>query len=259
MTHVVAKTNKPPPLWPTGQQINKNKIRKDCLSSFRPCLHTFALFHHSARVWNFKHSPLLANMTARGPNANPVPALPGPDPTLETRPVPRERHFHVRWLGPGADPDIRQQVRSIEEIDQQLTESGFREPIDNLQKYWANWARHVLGQIISDGELDWHEDGFDFVPDPTWGLYIIVTSYSDYAQQRLEGAVLNLIETVCRYFLANTNRSYTAYGGEAFNYVHDIDRSSFAIKAICHGSLYPISPSSIITVCPSHSITTCII
>lgn len=46
-------------------------------------------------------------MTARAKAGTPAPpCLPPRDLTLTTRPVPRERHFDIRSIGPGAAPDI---------------------------------------------------------------------------------------------------------------------------------------------------------
>lgn len=155
-------------------------------------------------------------MTARGPNANPVPKLPGPDPTLETHPVPWERHFHVRSFGPGADSGIRQQVRSLEELDQQLAESGFQGPIRKPKDYRDAKTRDILKYIIHEGNINHSKDNLDLAPDSTWGLYILVTAYSDIAQRNLELAVHRLVETIRRYFLANTTQPFAAYGEEAF-------------------------------------------
>lgn len=155
-------------------------------------------------------------MTGRGPNANPVPSLPGPDPTLQTGPVPRERHFDVRFFGPGADPDLDQHVRSIEELDQQLADSGFQGEIRNPRDWGDEITRSFVKEVISEGNTDYHDLGFDFVPSHTWELYIMVTAYSESAQENLESAVYKLVETVRRCFLGNTTPPFRAYGEEAF-------------------------------------------
>lgn len=46
-------------------------------------------------------------------------------------------------------------------------------------------------------------------------MYILVTAYSDSAQRNLEIAVHKLVETVRRYFLANSTQTFAAYGEEA--------------------------------------------
>lgn len=155
-------------------------------------------------------------MTARGPpDPKLIPKLPGPDPSLKTRPVPWERHFHVRSFGPGADPDIRKQVRSLEELDQELADSGFQGPIRDPKENCDAVTRDTLRAIIDEVAGNYCREDPDFGPSPTWGVYILVTAYSDSAQRNLEIAVHKLVETVRRYFLARSTQLFAAYGEEA--------------------------------------------
>ncbi|KAJ4246014.1 hypothetical protein NW762_013758 [Fusarium torreyae] len=150
-------------------------------------------------------------MTGRG--KAPAVSLPKPDPTLETRPVPRERQHSVRSFGPGAAHDIRETVRSLQELDQEVEESG-------LENYTSNdgdaQIRNLLESLTGECDIDWREDNSD-TQDPTWGPCIFITTYSEKAQINLDQAVSNLTETVRRYFLRFTGSQYEPYARETFS------------------------------------------
>lgn len=114
-------------------------------------------------------------MTGRG-RAAPI-ILHRPDPTLETRPVPRERHYAVRSIGPGSVPEAREQFQSIEEVKQQVNDTGL-----NPKLYEEGDIRLLLKLLTSEHNIDWREDGSrDEILDPTWGPTIMVTAYSENA------------------------------------------------------------------------------
>ncbi|KAJ3471270.1 hypothetical protein MRS44_001369 [Fusarium solani] len=153
-------------------------------------------------------------MTGRGRAGNPVPKLPRPDATLDIRPVPRERHFDVRSVGPGASPDIHQTVQSIEELEEDLVVpdySGQRCHSESRDQA----VREFLDHVISDGQTDFRNED-EFTPEMTWGFCIFVTSYSKEAQKSLDSAVSMMVKVVDRYFRENTSPEFAAFGQEAF-------------------------------------------
>ncbi|KAK7409075.1 hypothetical protein QQX98_008736 [Neonectria punicea] len=157
-------------------------------------------------------------MTGRGRAGNPVPLLPPRDPTLGTRPVPQERHFHVRSFGPGAAPEINRTVRSVEDLDRQLDYPD-TERCDETGRAWEpspyNGSRDFLRRVEKYSNLNLRNEK-DFVPDPTWGFHIVVTAYSKKAQDNLHMAVLKVVETIRRSFLQNITPEYKRYDDEAF-------------------------------------------
>ncbi|KAM0490169.1 hypothetical protein ACHAP8_011847 [Fusarium lateritium] len=126
-------------------------------------------------------------MTSRGPK--PPIFLPPIDPTLQTRPVPRERHFAVRSFGPGSLPEAQQDFLSYEGLIKQPADTGEDE-----------WVKHIYQELMQDSSMEWREDGLD-TGEPTWGPVIIVTAYSEKASEILDRAIINLVETINRYFL----------------------------------------------------------
>ncbi|KAJ4324479.1 hypothetical protein N0V84_003903 [Fusarium piperis] len=155
-------------------------------------------------------------MTGRGRAGNPVPKLPRPDATLDIRPVPRERHFNVRSVGPGASPDIRQAVRSIEDLEQDLVVPDYSGQGRHHSGEWRDQAvRKFLDRVISDGQIDLRNQD-EFTPEVTWGLCIFVTSYSKEAQKNLDSALSMLVKVVDRHFRENISPEFAAFGQEAF-------------------------------------------
>lgn len=153
-------------------------------------------------------------MTGRGRAGNPVPKLPRPDATLDIRPVPRERHFDVRSVGPGASPDMHQTVRSVKELEEDLVVPDY----SGKNRYWDETRdqaiREFLDRVISDGQVDYRNQD-EFKPEVTWGFCIFVTSYSIEAQKNLDSAVSMLVKIVDRHF-RETSPEFAAFGQEVF-------------------------------------------
>ncbi|KAL2675127.1 hypothetical protein Neosp_011307 [[Neocosmospora] mangrovei] len=154
-------------------------------------------------------------MTGRGRAGNPVPKLPRPDATLDIRPVPRERHFDVRPIGPGASPDIHKTVRSIEELERDLVVPDSSGQRCRSEEARNEAVREFLDHVISEGLTD-HRNQDEFTPEVTWGFCIFVTSYSKEAQRDLDSAVSLMVKIVDRYFRQNTSPEFAAFGQEAF-------------------------------------------
>ncbi|KAH6871041.1 hypothetical protein B0T10DRAFT_500883 [Thelonectria olida] len=157
-------------------------------------------------------------MTGRGPCPE---RLPPRDPSLETHPVPRTRQFSVHSVGPGADPDIRQKVCPIKEIDARIGYQPGPEFDDSAtteemaaffrlsNKFqWCNEMRGFLRDIEWEGNVDF-ENGEPF--DPTWGVCVLVTSYTEEALQKLDAALSTLTEAVRRFFLRYIDEHSEAY------------------------------------------------
>lgn len=90
----------------------------------------------------------LLSMTGRGKGGTPAPPhLPPRDLTLTTRPVPRERHFDVRSVGPGAAPDITDTVEPLPDLKDRAGPFSARERCGD--------AMYLL-------------DKLDGLRDPTW-------------------------------------------------------------------------------------------
>ncbi|RGP59210.1 hypothetical protein FSPOR_11503 [Fusarium sporotrichioides] len=146
-------------------------------------------------------------MTGRGMRP-PVP-LPLPDPTLESHPVPRERHFPVRSVGPGAAPDARHNLYSAEELNEHANRVGLK-PLEETD------IRQLLKFLTSEHDMDWREDGsYDETFDPTWGPTIVVTAYSENARRNLDQALSNLVEVV-HVFLFQDSR-FDPFARETFS------------------------------------------
>ncbi|CEI39809.1 hypothetical protein FVEN_g2089 [Fusarium venenatum] len=147
-------------------------------------------------------------MTSRGPK--PPIFLPPPDPTLQTRPVPRERHFAVRSFGPGSLPVTQQNFLSIDELKKLSVDASAS------RKKWGNVPEDLYKLLMSESNMsrmDWREDGL-VTGEPTWGPVIVVTAYSEKASENLDQAITNLVETIHRYFLRYPDA--TSYASEAF-------------------------------------------
>lgn len=149
-------------------------------------------------------------MTGRGMVVKPH-ILPRPDITLETRPVPRERHYALRSIGPGSAPEVRENYQPVKELLQQASNYGL-EP----KSYFEEDIRPLLELLTSEHVIDWREDGSrDEILDSTWGPTIMVTAYSEKARQNLDRALLNLVEA-CRRFLFKDPR-FEPWARETFN------------------------------------------
>ncbi|KAJ4122957.1 hypothetical protein NW768_009948 [Fusarium equiseti] len=146
-------------------------------------------------------------MTGRGMVVKPH-ILPRPDPTLESRPVPRERHYHVRSVGPGSAPEVRENYQPVKELLQQASNDGL-EP----KSYFEEDIRPLLEFLTSEHDIDWREDN-SFI-EPTWGPTIMITAYSEKARRNLDQALSNLVEA-CRRFLFKDPR-FKPWAQETFN------------------------------------------
>ncbi|KAF4988148.1 hypothetical protein FGRMN_9937 [Fusarium graminum] len=142
-------------------------------------------------------------MTRRGIAGNPAaPPLPPQDPTLQTRPVPRQRLLPHQSLGPGAAPDIRSLVEPIEELEARIgpeSYDAYSEVLDLLR---------IVGENES---LILHEDE-TALDDPTWGFFVFLTSYSTDALENLAPAVTTVTEILRRNF---SQRSHPDFAAEA--------------------------------------------
>ncbi|RGP66610.1 hypothetical protein FLONG3_8806 [Fusarium longipes] len=147
-------------------------------------------------------------MTARG-RGNPTFQLPPRDPSLDTRPVPKERHFAVQAFGPGADVETHRHFQSIEALEQQISDASSFDNRGDVE----NDAKELLDSLTRESNMDWTEDG-ESDGEPTWGPVVMVTAYSDKATKNIDQAVNNLVETIHRYFLRYPRS--VAFATEAF-------------------------------------------
>ncbi|KAJ4122958.1 hypothetical protein NW768_009949 [Fusarium equiseti] len=147
------------------------------------------------------------NMTSRG--WKPPIYLPPADPTLKTRPVPRERHFILRSFGPASSPETQQSFHTIKELEKELEASSF------VGERWEveDDAKHLFKLLIEECNMDFREDGTT-PKDLTWGPTIIVTAYSEAAKRDLDKAITKLVEVIHRYFLRC--RKTAPFSNEAF-------------------------------------------
>lgn len=144
-------------------------------------------------------------MTSRGRKPSPVP-LPPCDPTLESCPVPWERHYPVRAFGPGSTPEAQHIFQSLEELNQHP-----KSTVGNA--YTDNDGKYIFEALTSESAMDWREDGSN-AGEQTWGPTIVITAYSDKASQNIDRAIENLVEIIHRYFLRRPRSM--AFAMEAF-------------------------------------------
>ncbi|KAK2686053.1 hypothetical protein QWA68_015295 [Fusarium oxysporum] len=87
-------------------------------------------------------------MTGRGRN-EPI-TLPPRDPTLESRPVPWERHYPVRAFRPGATPEAQQNFQSIEELEQQPLN------VSSIGNEWdvGDDAKHLFKLLTKESNMN---------------------------------------------------------------------------------------------------------
>jgi hypothetical protein len=170
-----------------------------------PASFHLTIFFSSKKV----HIPIfkqLDKMTSRGRKPSPVP-LPPRDPTLESCPVPWERHYPVQAFGPGATPEAQLKFQSLEELNQHPTSTAGNAYTDNDGKYFFE-------ALTSESTMDWREDDSD-TGEQTWGPTIILTAYSEKASQKVDCAIENLVEIIHRYFVRRPRSK--AFAMEAFN------------------------------------------
>lgn len=132
-------------------------------------------------------------MTGRGKAGTPAPPrIPPRDLTLTTRPVPHERLFDVRSVGPGTAPDITDTAESFRDLKERAG------PFSDSDE--CGQSMYLLRKLRRQS-------------DPTWGYYVFVTSYTEAAMNGLEPAAQKLVEVVHRIFTAN---AHPALGAEAY-------------------------------------------
>lgn len=122
------------------------------------------------------------------------------DPTLESRPVPRKRRFHIRFFGPGTAADIKQTCIPPKDIDR----AADTDPASQNDPF-INGDRNLLHSVTQwDGTTFW-DDGRPVESDPTWGFFLFLTDYSD--KEKVSSAVENLIRVQQRALRADTDEA----------------------------------------------------
>nr|OQO31168.1 hypothetical protein B0A51_01900 [Rachicladosporium sp. CCFEE 5018] len=138
-------------------------------------------------------------MTGRGaigaPSLRPVTPL---DPTLASRPVPSRRTVHPQAFGLGAAADTRDSMRPIHELEAAADPTTFDAsgPYASFGAAYHSNSDNVrrLLKHIHDGEtVRWREDE-QITPNPTWGYYVFLTSYTPVTREKLTRALENLCE-----------------------------------------------------------------
>ncbi|KAF4440749.1 hypothetical protein F53441_12219 [Fusarium austroafricanum] len=145
--------------------------------------------------------------------------FPPRDPSLEIRLVPHKRSFNVRSFGPGADPAIQRIARAVSDVDLNIRASDYSDdPVFDSQVFererpfnrWIRDNEDWLGYKKRSDDvrkllsaIEAYQDKArgplsQTAPDPTWGYFVFVTSYSDRALQELEQAVEALIQITLR-------------------------------------------------------------
>ncbi|KAF5671746.1 hypothetical protein FHETE_3959 [Fusarium heterosporum] len=147
-------------------------------------------------------------MTDRGVASNPAPPLlPPQDPTLETRPVPRERLLPIQSFGPGAAPDIHSTVQPIRDLQTRVNSQSYND------KYGA------VIQLLQTVERNLHH-GPDVsgsgLGEPTWGFYVFVTAYSAEAREKLPSALKIMVEISRRAFSIEAHPDFAAEAYKRF-------------------------------------------
>lgn len=140
-------------------------------------------------------------MTGRGTQGM-RPTTP-PDPTLKTRPVPHSRQFSVLSFGPASANDIRHTSRSLEQMNAEIG-------LNEIQCLGSAGKSHVRSLLEELHTLNLPRDDENWDPDPTWGFYVFVTSYSDTALERVSKAMENWVMLTERGLMY-----YGPYGAEA--------------------------------------------
>ncbi|RJE19947.1 hypothetical protein PHISCL_07711 [Aspergillus sclerotialis] len=152
-------------------------------------------------------------MTTRGRTAASLRPTTPPDPTLNTRPVPRTRNFTPRSFGPGAVPNIRDLIRPVEAVREESDPATY---LDSMHaEYYANslLEDEILRLIQEVQHLDEVIYNGIVTCNPTWGFYVFATDYSPDVLEKLPQAMNHLIEATRR----NVRQlSTSAYADEAY-------------------------------------------
>ena len=120
----------------------------------------------------------------RAPQARPTTPT---DPTLKSRPPPRQRRFPLRSYGPGAAADILQQTTATQALHHLASSSAASQTLE------AKDNSDLLARVEKWEKCSLWEDGRSVKPDPTWGFYVIVTDYSRTAKDNIDRAMENLL------------------------------------------------------------------
>jgi hypothetical protein len=120
------------------------------------------------------------------------------DPTLESWPPPRTHRFPTRSYGPAAAADITQEVTSIKALNRLASPSTdprapYEDDSRSFSKSFARWE----GVERDDGKME--ED------DPTWGLCMMLTDYSQTGRDNVDKAMENLLRLQERLLGANAD------------------------------------------------------
>jgi hypothetical protein len=137
-------------------------------------------------------------MSGRGTPLNIRPITPV-DPTLAVHPVPHDRTFVIRSVGPGAAADIKITTQSFAQL---YTEANLTALGSKPQELPRDEISSLLNLIENDQQ--WH--GSD---DPTWGFYVFVTSYADGSRAKLPRAIEILSQAIQRSMLCRTKPPYS--------------------------------------------------
>ncbi|OQN99437.1 hypothetical protein B0A48_14414 [Cryoendolithus antarcticus] len=138
-------------------------------------------------------------MTGRGSADAPPQRLVTPlDPSLESRPVPSRRTVQPQAYGPGAAADTRDSMRPFPELEAAAVHTIFNAsgPYASFGTGYHSNSDDVrrLLKHIHDGEtVRWREDE-QITPNPTWGYYVFLTSYTPATREKLTRALENLCE-----------------------------------------------------------------
>ncbi|KAK6419328.1 hypothetical protein LTR95_017068 [Oleoguttula sp. CCFEE 5521] len=138
-------------------------------------------------------------MTGRGAaGAPPQRSVTPLDPSLESRPVPSRRTVQPRCFGPGAAADIRNSIRAFPELDAAadpatFDSSGAYASFGTEYQSSMDDMRRLLKHARDGETVRWRKDE-QITPNPTWGYYVFLTSYTPATREKLTRALENLCE-----------------------------------------------------------------
>lgn len=122
-----------------------------------------------------------------------------PDPSLRSRPPPYKHRYPQRSYGPGVAEDIRECTTSTETLRHLASTSPASQTLEAVD-------HNDLLKVIEQWEnCSMWSDGRAVESDPTWGFYIMVTDYSQTAQNSLDQAMENLLRVQHRHLNADAH------------------------------------------------------
>lgn len=137
-----------------------------------------------------------------------------PDPSLESRPVPRKHRFATRSFGPGAAPDIQQTVTSAGELSRAVQDNdALPQSTATLQ---ADEDRKILENVERENNVDYWGDDRPGHSDPTWGFFLFVTDYALTTTANVPRAVENLLK-VQQQHMSTSQRWGNVYSKELYH------------------------------------------